>query len=278
MYGRERRYVLSEKITQDASKRLKTSYQEVTRWSSSLCHSRSPSLNLNICILYLPLSLSLSLSLLISLSPSLSLFLSLSLSKLFFYLFISLSICIYMYVCAFLSLSVTFFLSLSVTFSLSLSLSLLINSLNFPTKLNSFCWYDVYGPIEYLLQHIYATTWLSFLFIRLKRELSEEQSVRVGLQRDLALLKEDSLGLRESERSLRGARAATLGVRLCLPSSSALHRLSSSLSLSLFPPPSFLSFLLPAFLYFLPFFIFCPLFPAISSFPYYISCHSIFLD
>ena len=271
MYGRERRYVLSEKITQDASKRLKTSYQEVTRWSSSLCHSRSPSLNLNICILYLPLSLSLSLSLLISLSPSLSLFLSLSLSKLFFYLFISLSICIYMYVCA--------FLSLSVTFSLSLSLSLLINSLNFPTKLNSFCWYDVYGPIEYLLQHIYATTWLSFLFIRLKRELSEEQSVRVGLQRDLALLKEDSLGLRESERSLRGARAATLGVRLCLPSSSALHRLSLSLSLSLFPPPpSFLSFLLPAFLYFLPFFIFCPLFPAISSFPYYISCHSIFLD
>ena len=48
--------------------------------------------------------------------------------------------------------------------------------------------------------------------VRLKRELAEERSARAGLQRDLALVKEDSLGLRESERGLRGARAATLGV------------------------------------------------------------------
>ena len=73
--------------------------------------------------------------------------------------------------------------------------------------------YDIYIiPFSKFSLHQFVTLKPSISF-RFKRELNEERSLRITTQRDLALIKEDSLGLRESENNLRGARATTLGVR-----------------------------------------------------------------
>ena len=55
------------------------------------------------------------------------------------------------------------------------------------------------------------------------------------MQRDLALVKEDSLGRRESEKNLRGARATTLGVRYKIRlNSGSSFNLSHSVCVSIY--------------------------------------------